>query len=345
MKADMLVKDPVFQLNLLLWMAKEQPLQNYRVNPLFYNLKFSIIYIEESFKFPEEAVKLIQNSKLDISISPEPELVLGRMDDKKALYFEAKANSFGINSTNCKQARAHLVASGPAFGEVFKPLNSCLLCYVVPEGARSLMAECLDKLKIELNDKGLKSGPFSSHGLMIKEGKIDYSWDPVFGSHVGLRYDHITILNEIEEDTDPSPLILVFSDEDCSNDTLRDFYRQVVIEQVRACLLCDLHSNDIGQKYETTPDALLTKITDGIFEYLGRERQKRLRRLIRENVFKKIFEYWQGKQFGIGLTDNLLRISWDDVEEKEDFLDWIEDRRMRFDVSRPPEEPKTLFDM
>ena len=84
----------------------------------------------------------MKDSELDISIPPEPELILGRKSDNKALYFEAKANSFGIASTNSRQARAHLIASGPVFGEVLSPLNACLLCYVVPEGARVLMSQC-----------------------------------------------------------------------------------------------------------------------------------------------------------------------------------------------------------
>ncbi|MCX5638868.1 MAG: hypothetical protein NTX52_14420 [Planctomycetota bacterium] len=344
MRSDILIKDPVFQLNLLLWMAKEQPLDNYRVYPLFHNLKFKIIYIEQPFPFPDQFVKTIQESGLDISVTPEPELILGREEDNKALYFEAKANSFGTDSTNCRQARAHFVASGPAFGEVFTPLDSCLLCYVVPNDVCSMMSKCLTTLKTELDNKGLKTGPFSSHGLAIKGDNINYCWDSAFMYHVEIEESYRPILNEVEENTDPSPLILVFSDEDCSDDILRNFYRQVVIEQVRSCLLCDLHSHNIGSEYETTPDNLLMKTTDGIFQYLGRERQKRLRRLIRENVFKRIFEYWQERQSGIELTDDLLRITWNVIGEKEDFLDWLEDRHMRFDASKPLEEPRTLFD-
>ncbi len=49
MKAEKLIKDPVFHLNLLLWMSKEQPLDNYRVNPFFFQHGYRIIYIEKPF--------------------------------------------------------------------------------------------------------------------------------------------------------------------------------------------------------------------------------------------------------------------------------------------------------
>lgn len=142
MRIDLLLKDPVFQLNLLLWMAKEQDAENYYVYPLFHQLGFRSIYIENPFAFPEETVRAIQDSGLEISRNPEPDMILGRESDYKALYFEAKVNSFGPDSSTSKQARAHLVASGPVFGEVLSPLNTSLLCYVVPESGRGPMSEC-----------------------------------------------------------------------------------------------------------------------------------------------------------------------------------------------------------
>jgi hypothetical protein len=288
MKTEALLRDPVFQLNLLLWMAKEQPTAGFRVRPLFYDWGFEIIYIEQPFAFPEETMKIMKDSGLEISISQEPELILGRKEDKKALYFEAKANSFSATSKkNPRQARAHLMASGPVFGEVFSPLNTCLLCYMVPADMCQKMSECLTTLAHELRHKGLEPGQFSSHGLAVIGKQIIYSWDSTFKDHVGTTDNAVPVLDDVAEDTDPAPLVLVFSDEDCSNQEKRDFYRQVVIDQVRACLLCDLHAHTLGERYETSPDNLLAKTTDGIFEYLGRERQKGLRHLVRENILKK----------------------------------------------------------
>lgn len=344
MNTEVLLKDPVFQLNLLLWMAKEQPKSGYRVRPFFYELGFEIIYIEQPFAFTEDVIQTIKGSTLEVSIKPEPDLILGRKRDNRALYFEAKASSFGIDSKNSKQARAHLFASGPVFGDVFSPLNACLLCYVVPEDKRDLMTQCLAALVHELRKNSLKPGPFSAHGLAKNKTSIDYHWDLNFKNHVGVTNDVISVLDDNEEDTNPAPLILVFSDEDCGNIEMRDFYRQVVMDQVRACLLCDLHALDLGKCYETSPDNILVKTTNGIFDYLGRERQKRLCRLVRENIFKKIADYWKDKQVGVILTGNQLNITWNVIGEKDDFLDWLEDRRTRFDSGRSTISQPTLFD-
>jgi hypothetical protein len=337
MKTEALLKAPVFQLNLLVWMSREQPSVGYRVRPLFYKNDFGLVYIENPFVFPEETAKAIVDSGLNIGPAPNPDLILGRERDGKALYVEAKAGSFGPTSSDSRQARAHLLACGPAFGEVLAPLTSCLLCYVVPAEDCAGMRGCLDTLSKELRTGRFLPGPYSSLGLSIQEGQVVFSWDPAFKSHVGLPGDSATVLDGVSDDTDPSPLILVFSDEDCPNTENRDFYRRVVLEKIRACLLCDLHAHPVGPGYEATPDILLDKTMGGVFQYLGRERQKGLRRLIRENVFKRIRDYWRTKLPGVSLLDDGLRISWNVIGEKEDFLDWLEDRRTQFVPDRPPE--------
>src|SRR5690242_9299490 len=77
-KTDSLLKDPVFQLNLLRWMAKEHAADRWCVRPLFFHEAFRIIYIEHPFPFPEETAIAIKRSQLPISVAPEPDLLLGR---------------------------------------------------------------------------------------------------------------------------------------------------------------------------------------------------------------------------------------------------------------------------
>jgi hypothetical protein len=343
MNVEVLVRDPTFQLNILLWMAKEQPSEGYRVRPVFFERGFKTIYIEQPFPLPEETSRAATRSGLNISLSPEPELILGRDRNGKALYFEAKADSFSPDSSNSKQARGHLLATGTAFGEVLAPLTSSLLCYVVPDANRLLMFNSLTALARELSDQGLEPGAFSCHGLRIANQELIYVWDSAFKDYVGERADSIAIA-DLDNDTDPSPLILVFSDEDCPNTEIRDFYRRVVLDQVRAQLLCDLQSLPINQDYEIAVDELLLRTSERVFEYLGRERQRRLRLLVRENLFKRVRDYWKQKQRHISLDGNTLKVRWELADEKDVFLNWLEDRRVRFDTTRPEQRRMPLLD-
>jgi hypothetical protein len=340
MKTNDLIKDPVFQLNLILWMTKPQPSEGYRVRPFFHEQDFQIYYIESSFKYPEETMNSIKAKENEINISsgPEPDVIIGRENDGKALYFEGKAQSFGENSSNTKQAYGHLLACGPIFSEVLSPLKSSLLCYVVPESDHKKMSGCLKSLSKNLSNNGFKPGEYSTHGLAYERSKIVYSWDMALKKYVNIPKNKIPIMDEIPDDTDPSPLVLVFSDEDCKNPEIRDFYRQVVIHQVRACLLCDLHSHPIGSIYQTIPDKILDRTTGDLFQYMGPKRQKGLRRLVFENIFKQIFDYWEDRQPGIKLEGNQISVSWSLSGEKDAFLDWLEDKHTCFSTIRPTEE-------
>ncbi len=344
MKTEMLLKDPVFQLNLLVWMAKEQPREKYRVRPFFCEIGFSIIYIKHPFPFPEKIAKQILSSSLPITHQPEPELMLGRQRDGKALCLEAKANSFGVQSDNCKQARGHLLASGPVFGEVFSPLSDCMLCYVLPEDKRRPMSECLASLSTELEKHKFSPGQYCTHGLSVDGTTLMYSWDTSFSNYSEADDDRTAVLDGLAEDTDPTPLLLVYSDEDCHDDEMRDMYRRAVIEQVRVVMLCDLHKHTQGDRYEATPEELLMKTTDGVYEYLGRKCQKGLRNLVRVSILKHVADYWKEKQTGIKFVDGALTVEWKTKDDKENFLRWLEDRRVKFDRSKPPEEHLPLFD-
>jgi hypothetical protein len=98
-----------------------------------------------------------------------------------------------------------------------------------------------------------------------------------------------------------------------------------------------------GQDFATTPDTILMQLSDGVFQYLNPKRQASLRRLIRTNLFKRIHEYWNERQPGIALVENELRFRWDDAENQEAFLDWLEDRRIHFNHGKPLEDQPKLF--
>ena len=259
MSAEALLRDPGFQLNLLLWMTREQPANTYLVRPLLQDLGFALVYIENPFPLPEETVRSVNASVLDVSVTPEPDVLLRRDSDKKALYVEAKATSFSAASSSARQARGHLLAVGPAFAEVMKPLEQCLLCYLVQDADRPQ----------------------------------------------------------------------------------QDLNRQALQNQVYAALLCELNLTSPDGGYTRTIDELLVKTTDGVFQYIGRERQLRMRRLIRENLFKRISTFWKDKEPNLARLENdTLKVQFRDARQREDFLDWMEDyKRTGFSAATPlPEE-------
>jgi hypothetical protein len=347
MDLDRLIRNPAFQLNLLLWMAKEQPGDCARVFPLFAKLGFVLLNVESPFPLPEELARQVQAIDLEISVQPEPELVLQRPGDRKALYFEAKRSSFGTESSTSKQARGHLLACGPAFAEVLAPLQESLLCYVLPEDQTERMASCLAELRSQLANAGLVPGTTSVHGFRVENGtRLLYVWDQPFADFVehGNRTGSALLLEAADSETDPCPLILIHSDEDYPDPEAADRFRVAFLRRFQACLLCSLQrSRMLGKPMVVGLGELLNETTDGTYEYLGPERQKSLRRLVNERVVRPIREYLAER--GTDLLErkaDQVTFHFPAKELREKFLDWLERTEFRGAFVPPPEDP--LFD-
>jgi len=347
MTPESLIRSPGFQLNLLLWMAKEQPEEAALVYPLFSKLGFRLLTVEQPFPLPEETVRAVRDCGLDIAAEPEPELILQRTRDGKALYFEAKAASFGPESSTSRQARGHLLACGPAFAEVQRPLRECLLCYVVPQEDASQMQQCLAALRRQLEDAKLEPGTASTHGLGVANGDcLQYVWDEAFARFADSAAPNaderrVVVLRGVTADTDPSPLVLLYSDEDYPNPALSDLFRLAFLRQVHARLVSDLHqSPTVGTQVVVLSEHLLEKTTQGVYSYLGRNRQRALRRLVNARVFHRMREYWQDRAPGlVERKRNGIALLFPDPDVKAAFLDWLEHEEFGAGPVPPPEDP------
>jgi hypothetical protein len=206
------------------------------------------------------------------------------------------------------------------------------------------MAECLASLSTELRAATLTPGEHSVHGLSVSHEDLIYSWDDQFKQHAGISDDSVAVLRGLQDDTDPSPLLLVFTDEDCPNVERSGFYRKVLIDQVVARLVCDLNLLPHEKTYTTTAHDLLRRTTDRIVDYMGRERQTSMIRIVRQNVFNRVADSWRGKPFSpVKLEADVLGITFKDQGIKGEFMDWLEDsKRTTFTDHLPPNETPIL---
>jgi len=341
MRADQFIADPIFQVNLLIWMAIDQPSEAFRVRPLFHEHGFELLYIEQPFPFPTEIRRRIEEAmvkaKLTIKLVPEPDILLQHRGQGKALYFEAKRSAFTAQSSNSEQARGHLLATGPAFGEVFDGLDSCLLVYVVPSLGELTMRQCLDELTRDLTMLGLTVGRSSVDALGVAGTSVVYQLDSITAQHIGTSGGSMPVIEGLAEETDPSPLLLVYSDEDYPDEAGRGLYRRALQNQVIARLLCDLQHAPIHSDFPLNARDLLVGTTAGVFEFLGKQRQTSMERLIVQNVFRRIAEFWAERIPGLVKVQHRQAIFYFvDEARKDEFLDWLESsKKTNFADTKP----------
>jgi hypothetical protein len=343
MKAVDLIHDPIFQLNLLVWAATEQPEGEAAVvTPLFSRSGYKLAYIENPFPFPVSVQQQLKNIE-DIGKAPNADVIVANSDRQSAFYIEAKKDSFGTESSSCRQARAHLIAAGPVFAEVYAPIKECRLIYALPEKCRSLMEPTLRSLSTDVAGRGFKPGLFSIHGFDVGEKFVTYTLDDPSAAALGESGKVIPLLPIPDDgETDPSPLLLIYTDCDTFNQTDRGLYRRILIDKIYAQLLCQLqHCNPITT-FVLKPEEVLMKTSGGAFEFVGGDTRKRMRVLVRDNIYKRIVKFWGEKNAKVfQLKGFELTVSFGDDYNKEQFLEWFEDHA-RTKISDAPADPREI---
>lgn len=143
-------------------------------------------------------------------------------------------------------------------------------------------------------------------------------------------------MRDLDEATDPSPLMLVFSDQDCADSNRRGYYRQILQQQVIAAMLCRLHTAPEANPFTIEAAEILRETTQGAFDYLGRERQNAMMALVKVNVFTTIRDYWRDRESGlVSLKDGVLTLSVSEPAKRNDFFNWLESRKTQFPDSTP----------
>lgn len=337
-----LIRDPVLQLNLLVWMTREQPQDFYRVRPLFHEAGFELRNIDTEFPLPETVIAAAKSKNIPIRQNPCPDLRIYNLTVQKEIYIEAKASSFGAGSDNSEQGRAHLLAVGPACMASFTPITQVLLSYHLPEEQCEDMLVCLASLAEELRGHDLQPGNFGASGFGAAGTTLTYSPDRATAGFLNIPQQSHEIMHGLEAQTDPAPLLLLLVEDDHHDKERIGTYRQAVVSQIHASLICLLHANE-DFSLEVSAQQLLRETTQGTVIYLPRRRRQRMEQLIVENIFKRIREVWKDKHPDmIRLDGRTMAINFESDLRRDDFLDWLEDGdKTKFsDKAPPPDTPE-----
>lgn len=148
-----LLKDPIFQLNTLLWLAQPLPDGN-EIKPLFYKQKFTVYAIAPLFVMPIDLRLAAQETQIRMQDRVRPDIVLTQESNRKFAFIECKTSAFGPNSSTAEQARSLMIVSGLRSAEILglasEQVSDSLLVFLISEHECSLLFQTLMNLQKEL---------------------------------------------------------------------------------------------------------------------------------------------------------------------------------------------------
>lgn len=213
---DELLRDPLFQLNAVLWLTQPLPGISDTI-PLFYRSGFTVYAIAPLLALPPDLRLAAQNEELRIKERIRPDVVLAQELEKKFGFTECKAETFSPESSTADQARSLLLIAGPRAADVLgltrSQVSESLLIYLIPEGSRQLLTDTLTALRQELDEVGLPISQFSIFGFMASDIAVSIKVDSLGSKFLSIPVGTHLFLQR-EPDTDPRPLYFIPYDPD-----------------------------------------------------------------------------------------------------------------------------------
>lgn len=289
-----LVADPVFQLNSLLWLTQALPPMEAGIRPVLRPVLreagFEVDAISPSVT-PPDILLLLKESGLAHQDSARPDVILCRSRDRSYSVVECKGNSFGPASTNARQARTLLAASGPRLNEALGlqagTVSRSVVAYLVPSQAGPKMAECLPALSEELRGGRLQPGASCVLALEASATELSLVADGPAREFYGLSLARTPFI-QLEEGTDPRPLYFIPYDPDCDqSEEERAYCKRVLYERIQASILGACGRATPPMDFEFRAADLLNDATMGMYDcWENRDSTRHMRKLVRDLLAK-----------------------------------------------------------
>jgi hypothetical protein len=283
---DELIRDPVFQLNSVLWLVQPLP-GGAGVIPVLRKAGFEIHAVAPPLAPPPDVLLRLKDSGLAHQDRVLPDIVLRQARNRRFALIECKGRSFGRDSTNASQARTLIVIAGPRLHESLglqpSDVGEGTAAFLVPETDAPLMRATLAELSDELTQANLQCGSALAVGLNPQADALIFTADEPARRFFDLPSGREPFM-QLEPDTDPRPLYFIPYDPDCKqSDDERAFCKRVLFERLHAAVLGATGRAVPPVTLTFQVESLLNEATLGMYDlWENPESNRYMRRLVRE---------------------------------------------------------------
>ncbi len=211
-----LLRDPLFQLNIILWLTQPMPPQG-SITPLLHQKDFSVYAIAPALSVPPGIALAVQGSSLQTQQRVRPDVVLKRETDLYFALVECKASSFGVATEQAIQARTFLLLADEPLAEVLglspEQIQASILAYALPHSESALLKATLSTLSNELRRHHLPTGDSTIIGLDIDSRDLRVVFDESGSRFFSIASGSHTVM-QVQPGDDPRPLYFIPYDPD-----------------------------------------------------------------------------------------------------------------------------------
>jgi hypothetical protein len=283
---DEILRDPLFQLNALLWLSQPLP-TTYEITPLLYEQGFTVYSLSPLFGLPPDLQLTAQNAQINMQRVARPDVVLRHEGDHKFAFTECKASSFSVESSTARQARTLLVIAGPRSAEILglgiDQVSSSLLAFMVPENECEQSNQTLRELCLELDENHLPIGQFCTLGLLLTKSDISIVVDNVGGEFFKISPGSYPFIR-LDQDTDPRPFYFIPYDPDVSQSRREEaFCKRILFERIHSAIVAAVGRANPPVKLLLKSPEILNDAMFGVYgRWENRESRKHMRKLCRQ---------------------------------------------------------------
>jgi len=283
-----LLGDPIFQLNIVLWLAQPLPAGS-PIIPIFYQSGFSIYAVAPLLGLSPDLRLDCQRANFEIQDRSRPDVVLVHKNANKYAIAECKKSSFGPGSSTAHQARTLLLISGPRAYEVLgvnrSQVAAVLLCYFAPDTAKKALTGTLGDLRQEIVDLGLPAGECSVIGMKIADEHLGISVDDAASALFELHAGFHPFLS-LDPGTDPRPLYFIPFDPDVEQSPNEKLLcKRILFERIHGAILSAVGRANAPVTLLIQPSEILNDAMFGMSRHWENQAALRhMRRLCRQFI-------------------------------------------------------------
>ena len=283
-----LLRDPLFQLNIILWLTQPMPPQG-SITPLLHQKGFSVYAIAPALSVPPGIALAVQGSSLQTQQRVRPDVVLKRETDLNFALVECKASSFGVATEQAIQARTFLLLADELLAEVLglspEQIHASILAYALPHSESALLKATLSTLSNELRRHHLPTGDSTIIGLDIDSRDLRVVFDKSGSRFFSIASGSHTVM-QVQPGDDPRPLYFIPYDPDVHQSPEENlFCKRILFERIHSVVLAAVGRASSPESLTLNIDNLLNEATFGMFGlWENRESLKHMQRMCRQLI-------------------------------------------------------------